>query len=238
LIYDITYSKQVSDLSPPHKRKSKVLAFLNALVYPIQWLRDVFFLIYKMGSISPRYNSANTYSKKDRVIYTDKSVYEALSNVAAFVKPNSNPDIWLKISNNFIGADQRVKFRSSIMILQGDANPADSTYGTANQNGALNKWFGVNTAPWIYLTNNATDTNGFFLGWDSDSSSQMAQTSNYQLDFLGESYTVTDQDDFIVNIPSAVYTSINADPIIAEAIVRGFLDPIIVAGIKYSILPY
>jgi hypothetical protein len=211
---------------------------LNCLIYPIQWARDAFFTAYMMGSTDPLYDSGDTYDIGDRVIYTDKGVYEAIQAVAAFVEPIANPEYWIKVTENFIGADQRVKYNSSIMILQGDANPAHVTYGTANQNGALNKWFGVTVAPWIYITNNDIDINGFYLGWDSVSSSGMARSSNYQEDFLGEDYTSSGQFDFTIKIPSATYTAINADPVIAEAIVRGFVDPIILAGIKYNIVTY
>jgi hypothetical protein len=238
MIFDITYSKQVNALLPPHRRKRKILAYFIALVKPIQWLRDLFFGLYRIGSADPDYNSGSTYTKGQRVVFSDKGVYEALKNVPTGAIP-INPDYWIKISNNFIGADQRLKFNSSVMILHGDGNnPAYSPSGTANQNGALNKWFGVDTAPWIYISNNDVDSDGFFIGRGSAQSSTMARNSRYQVEFLGRSYTITGQDDFTVKVPSAVFAQINSDPLIAKAIIRSFLDPIILAGTKYSIETY
>lgn len=237
-IYDVDFSQAEEQLTPPDKREPKFLAWLKALIYPVQWLRDVFFNEYVMGSSAADYVSSNTYLKGERVRYVDKAVYEALQDVPINDTPG-NPLLWYKINENFIGIDQRVKLTSQIMSLQGDLYPAVVPYGRANEKGSLNKWFGVTSAPWIYIINNDFESDLFFFGRTEGTGFSKTDNSNFVEGGFGLTYTGPDDNyDFTIMFPIAIYTSLASTDDQRNAIIRNFVDNYVIAGILYDIQTY
>ena len=74
-IYSTNYQGVENNLTPPNHRTPVWLAWLNALLYPLQWLHNNFFNTYANGSSAPFYNSTTTYTLGKQVIDTDNNVY-------------------------------------------------------------------------------------------------------------------------------------------------------------------
>ena len=109
---------------PPDKRFTKTVAFVRALLSPIQWVRDLWFGEYRTGTTAFAWSNVAAYQKYNRVLY-NKIVYESLINTNT-----SNPTIttsWMIVQSNFIGLSERILFTGVTLTL---------TY-------ALNKWFGT-----------------------------------------------------------------------------------------------
>lgn len=147
-IFDIDEQQQVEELIHPEKRKPVTLAYLFSIIFSLQHLRDLWLGSYKKGSTDPFYNSGTTYAKWDRAIWTDDAVYESQQNGNIGNDPtglSNSSDFWLKVQDNYIGTDERVKYNGQIIIL---------TY-------ALNKHFRVNGTPRIYIVQNIASGVGF-----------------------------------------------------------------------------
>lgn len=110
-------------------------------------MRDSLFGNYKEGAIYPNYSNVTNYIPGNRVIYVDKGVYENLVPCVG-VDPTGNSlsaTNWRKLQNNYLGADVRKMYTGQIIVLVK----------------ALNEWFGVTSAPYIYIVNNNASGIGF-----------------------------------------------------------------------------
>ena len=74
--YDLDINQNAVDLLPPDKRYNKIVAFITALLSPLQWLHDMIFNSYYIGSTAAAY-APGTWNKYQQVIYRN-SVYESL----------------------------------------------------------------------------------------------------------------------------------------------------------------
>ncbi len=88
-LYNVNYQGVETNLTPPNHRTPVWLAWLKALLYPLQWLHNNFFLDYANGSADVFYNYASTYTVGDRVIDIDNKVYECLANIGPAFAWNS-----------------------------------------------------------------------------------------------------------------------------------------------------
>ena len=84
-IYNLDYQQAGNLLTPPSKRNSVWLAFLNACLYPVQWLHDLVFNDYANGSGAFAYSVTNTYTVGNRAKWVDFGVYELINPLPAFV---------------------------------------------------------------------------------------------------------------------------------------------------------
>ena len=225
-LYDVNYYLKTVEAMPVNKRKPRYITWLFSLVSPLVWLRNVVFDVYKAGNSYPKY-TAGIYSKGERVYYA-KSIYESLidSNTDA---PTVNT--WLKISDNFIGVNERVLFRSEKIVFE---------Y-------ALNKWFNTDAEPcvWsniagastIYITNNSITTGFFRVGTSQDLSSYVGfELSSEPIGNDGGVTTV--QYSYTINLPTSVWTALGSDDDIREQTIRNFADKYNVAGLFYNIITY
>jgi hypothetical protein len=220
-IYDIDYNTQYESLSPPNKRKPKLLAWGYSLMYPLQWLRDLFFDDYAKGTAYQDWDAVSGFAQFSRVRYSDLGNYECI-NPAGAVGALQNPlntDYWRKIQDNYIGANERVKYNSQIIVLE---------Y-------ALNRWF-MNAAPsdLIYISTNVT-TSQLLMGGSSATSGNLSNYSAYSSYFMGYTYSAT-QYDFTVYFPIALYTALppalNADK---DKMIRNVVDKYKLTGMNYDI---
>ena len=62
-IYDVNYSTLGSQLLPPDKRSSRLTAYLNALLSPLQWLRNLWMGTYRTGAVYAQWTGTATYAK-------------------------------------------------------------------------------------------------------------------------------------------------------------------------------
>lgn len=128
------------DLTPSALRKNKFTAWLRVLLRPVYYMSDIFTDDFITGAeLYPDYNSMTTYNYGDRVIYSDRGVYECMVASSIGVSPfgdfSSNTN-WNKILQDFISIDERIKTTSQIITLE---------Y-------AINRYYRIYTAPFIYLT--------------------------------------------------------------------------------------
>ena len=120
-LFDIDYEVKGVELLPPDKRKRQMIAFIQGLLAPIQWLRDLFIEDYGDGSSSAQW-TASTYGRGAVVRY-NKSIYESLEDGNTATPADATK--WVMIQDNFIGVNERVLFNGQKIVLE---------Y-------ALNKWF-------------------------------------------------------------------------------------------------
>ena len=225
-IYDLNYYQKAYEAMPVNKRLPIYKGWLYSLIYPMVWLRNVVFDLYKSGLTYSEY-TAGTYSKGDRVYYA-KSIYESLidSNTDA-----PTTDNWLKIVDNFIGVDERILFRSEKIVFE---------Y-------ALNKWFNTDSEPcvWsniagdstIYISNNTVTTGFFRVGTSQDLSSYVGrELSSEPIGNDGGIFAI--QYSYTINLPTIVWTALGADDDIREQTIRNFADKYNVVGLFYNIVTY
>ena len=126
------------ELIPAQLRSDKLIAFVRVLLRPVKWLSSLFLDDYCKGSNAPTYNNATTYTMYDRVKWYDKGLYELRVSSSVGVHPTGDTlskTNWLKVLDCWIGADERVRWNSQRIVFE---------Y-------AINKWFDVTSAPYIYL---------------------------------------------------------------------------------------
>lgn len=220
-IYTFNAYKAGAELLPPNKRLNRWLHWVWSLLSPLQWLYEAVFVSYKTGSNEADY-SAGTYGKGDRVVYL-YGVYESLVD-ANITLPSSSS--WVQVSPDFIGTDERILFNGQKIIYE---------Y-------ALNKHFGTTFsstpgASDIYIDTNAIVTGNFRTGEIEARSSSVGLLASSEPIGEGDVAAVAGYN-FTINIPTAVYTALDADATNREKIVRNFADKYCSAGLAYDINPY
>jgi len=220
-IYDITYTTQVKRITPPDKRKIKMLAWLNALTNPVQWCRDLLFDAYAKGSSAALWQDI-AYSKGDRVVY-NTAVYENISavTISSGILPTDTIH-WFKILDTFVGINERVRYNAQKILFE---------Y-------ALNKYFRVTVTPFIYIQNNAIKSKNFILYTTEPNASVLVTTPSAASTFLYPTFTLTPQFNFTIYVPTALWTTLGSSDTIRDAVVRAQADKYNVYGMIYNILPY
>ena len=124
------------DLTPAELRSDTITSWLRTLLRPMKYNCDLFFNDFCKGANYPAYNNATTYAANDRIIYTDNAVYERrVSGSGVHPTGDSTSAItWRKIQKCFIGVDERAHWNGQKIVFE---------Y-------AINKWFQVNSAPFIF----------------------------------------------------------------------------------------
>jgi hypothetical protein len=218
--YDLDYSIVGLQLLPPDKRRTRQIAWVKALLAPLQYMHGIVFLSYKQGSPAPQY-AGGAYNKGDRVVYFF-SVYEALENTATLPTDQTG---WVKIQESFIGLDERVKYTGQKIVLE---------Y-------ALNKWFVTQfrqppALSDIYITTNLIPTGSFIVGGTEHTSSVVY--SGGSSDYIYNDLATGGVKNMNVNIPVAVFNALAATNAQRESIVRAFVNKYITAGITYNVVTY
>jgi hypothetical protein len=220
-IYDINFNQFAVNMLPPDKRLPNFQCFIQSLLAPLQWVRDLWFGSYRTGVVVAPW-SAITYNKYDRVLY-NKIVYE--SYVAANTLVPTDTTAWIVVQNNFIGLTERLAYNGGCLTL---------TW-------ALNKWFGTvfRQPPLqsdIYLQTNVVVAPIFRVGATEDKSSSISTITSSE--FVGISDGITTQINMTIFVPVAVYNALDAGLVNNDKIFRNFSDKYIPAGIIYTITTY
>ena len=221
-IYDIDFTKQAPQLLPPDKRFTRNIAFAKILLYPLQYLRDLWFGSYRTGSTATLWTVSTPYAKYTQVKY-NKIVYESLK-----AANTDNPTVvasWRVVQPNFIGVFERVQYNGQKLVLE---------Y-------AMNTWFGTtfrqpSSVSDIYISNNAMPV-PFFRSTNADLSSSsvnLATSSEYVIN----GYSFATVKNFTIYCPVAVYNALDGTLINNDKIFRAFVDRYVPAGITYQIVTY
>lgn len=228
-IYDLDFNNWVTNSLPVLKRTERAVQWLTSLLAPLQWLHDNFFNEYANGSASALYAGATTYAIGDRVVDNlNNGVYESQS-VQTGVQPSTATEAqWQKVSDDWRGVRERVKYTSQKITLE---------Y-------ALNKWFRTTwvqpddvsapTRPDIYIDNNLI-TNLAFVAYANDTDSSDAFAADiFQQNFIVDSYAFSGNW-FTIYVPVAIHTALGTQ---ADDKIRAIADRYVIAGITYSIDTY
>lgn len=224
-LYELDTDYIGEQLLPPKLRKVKALAWLKVLLKPLSNLFNIDFKDYTLGAIYDPYDVLTNYPFGERVIWTDKRVYESLTSSNLGNLPSDSAK-WLLCQNIFIGVDERVKYNSQKILFEF----------------ALNKFFMVDPFPadQIYITNNFVNAStNFVMGLMSSSSSVMPLNSVNQIDYMGLSPVyVTDIYDYTINVPTAVFTGLGDNTSNREQAIRNFADLYNLSGMQYNVITY
>lgn len=223
--YDFNSTTVSTQLLPPKLRQSKMIAWLAVLLKPWQWLHDLFFgdysyydpLVVPFGT----YTSGATYAVGDRVIWTDKAVYESLQAGVITTDPTGDADsadYWFKVMEDFRSLDERRKTNAQIIVLET----------------ALNKWFDCAAPDRIYIQNNDAVGNQLLMTDVDTESNTMTTPIQFQDYFMTDSYTPVVYE-YTIYYEATKYGLLGVD---AEEIVRSFVNQYNVAGITYNITTY
>lgn len=207
----------------PDKRFRKTVAWVNVLLSPIQYLRDIWFGSYRTGSTAPTWVNTDPYPKYALVKYSNKVVYESLVDNNTAVPTDTTK--WRVAQQNFIGLSERIVYNGQKLVLE---------Y-------AMNKWFGTTfrqppNISDIYITNNSLTVASFRVGLTEGVSSKVGLTGSSE--FVGLSSVYTVPTNFTIHCPKAVYDALDPTLINNEKIFRAFVDLYIPSGITYSITTY
>ena len=221
-IYD--YDNQIvgEQLTPPVLRTVKQLSWINTLTAAVQNLWSLIFEDYRVGSVYTDYSIIATYAVQDRIRWTDKAIYECIKVTTAGILP-SNTTYFVKVNDNFIGSDERVKYNSQLIVLE---------Y-------ALNNWFlNLTATDQIFIATNNITSNLFLMGQTGTYSSTMANSSVFSAYFMPNVASYPTQYNFTINVPLALFTTLGTDNTNRENTIRIFADKYVLSGITYNVTTY
>ncbi|MEO6901557.1 MAG: hypothetical protein ABI241_00555 [Bacteroidia bacterium] len=217
-VYDLDTNFIGVQILPPPLRTRIHKAWVKMFLTPLMTLWKYIFVDYADGSIYMPYNNVALYSVGDKIIYADKRVYQCKANCTG-IKP-SNLDFWFLINPIFMGARERIMYNSQVILYE---------Y-------ALNKYFLVTAAPYIYISNNISSS-FFVMGASSSTSSNMAANSLYSSTYMGINYSVT-SNNFTIYVPSALFATLGTNDANRINAIRAFADQYVLAGINYNVIQY
>lgn len=220
-IYDIDFTRFNQRMLPPDKRFTTTVAWVNVLLKPLQYLRDVFMGDYRTGSSASQW-VAGTYSKYEQVKYKG-SVYESL--IGSNTETPTTQTAWRVLLPNFIGVEERLTYNGDKLVFE---------Y-------AINKYFGTvfrqpNNTSDIFIERFTNPFNVFLVGGDENSSS--VTYSNRSAQFIINDYDFAAFYNMHINVPAAVFAALDPDPANCDKIIRNFADLYIVSGVTYQIVTY
>ena len=227
MIFNIYFPDKVIEFSPPDKRGAKSIAWLRALISPIQYLVNKFLLDYKTGSTYPIW-SAGSYSAGDLVVYK-QIIYESLIDSNTDIPSSINWRIYLP---SFIGTDSRILYNGQYLTLTYALNQ----YYSTNFNQPL--LLGYSATPDadhaaysdIYIINDSYIVVGFVVGSTEPYSSSVGQTTSD--DSVGYDYPFQTLNNFTIYVPVALQTASS------DAEISNFVNKIIIAGTNFTIIYY
>jgi hypothetical protein len=237
-IYDITYSKVILNLLPPHWRQAIHIAWLNCLVKPMQWVRDWFYdcYIYTYGSYYCEPTTGNLYlngalkpgastiaNKNDNVKFIDNSLWQCLTDGTdcSVDNPILTPTSanWKKLQADCFGMFDRQKFNAQKIVLE---------Y-------VLNAYFNpLNYTDKIYIVN-ATPIDDTFIGDKTNATDPQLsdKDSPYSFFNIGDMAAVFLSYSYTIYVPVQIATDLGAD---YEKIIRTKNDKYNVCSIIYQII--
>ena len=253
---------------PSTKRTLKHIAWVRALLSPVQWIRDTFFGYYAdgyTGQAAVTYNSASTYAVGDMVFYNG-IIYICISGSTGNLPTNAT---YFSVKNFSFEDELRHADKGVYYCIKDNPNgvaPVDQEYWERLQSNfigvndrirlnaqvlsfeyLLNQWFGTNfnyptSTNDVYITHNTVDINSFIYGTTVATSSAHFLTDATQQEFINSDYS-SDQYNYNINIPTAIYDGLNPDEptgitTTKTAIVKNFADKYNLAGITYTVLIY
>ena len=222
-IYDIDFNLQSDNLDNPLRRKPKFAAWLHSLMKPLQWIHDLFYVEYINGAygLYAYFILPNAYNVGDRVVYADRGVYECILGTAGNYPTDTI--YWIKILDNFVGLNERMKYTSQIITFEYLLNRWFFNYGIATQ---------------IYVQNNPIIQNVFVMGQTGLYSSAMAVNSIYSTSYMNTAPSFPTFYNFTIYVPSSLWVHLGSTTSQREKAIRAYADKFVLAGLNYNVLPF
>lgn len=229
-IYNLNTDNFGKQLTPPYKRLPRYLSWISVLLYPLQWLHDLFFNNYADGQYSVVWDVLSTYTKGQVVQYLDYQTYVAVQNVPIFT-PCIDTTYWQLVGDN-VGLRQRASVTGQKLLLEWVLN---THYNTTFRQPA------IGTSD-IYVAGVAIDTNYFVAGIDGTESSFAAISGQDARQFVGTSYTYAEES-LIINVPNVTLDLITQGTEVApypeaQKVVLFYANKFIFAGIIAKVQGY
>lgn len=147
--FDIDFGIQTENLMNPLHADQTNLDFIGSIASNLQHIRDQLLGDYRLGSSYPAYSGATNYVRNNKVIYTDKCIYEAKKSTIG-VPPTGNvasSETWRKVQDTFVGSYERTNYTGQLIKM---------SYG-------INKWYGCSAPSLIYFVPNLSAGLGYEL---------------------------------------------------------------------------
>lgn len=234
----VDFNALVLEQLPPNKRTPYWEQWMKALVSQIVRLYGILYS-FVYGNISAYYDAGTSYGFDNEVLY-NYQIYKSLVNNNIGNTPDMSPNSWQLVLRNFIGISERARYCCRTINLEWALNRYFkyqlSTNGYVGFVQPDDPVTPTNSS--IYITTFVNPFPSFLIGDDELGSDQIG--NDFSTGWITDDEIFTTQSSylFIVHIPVTVYASINADPVIAEKIVRRFLDKYVISGIYYNIETY
>lgn len=243
--YRVTYNTQGQWLTPPAKRRPKLLSFLYALLAPLQWLHDNFFDErikdgvrtggYVLGNLVDPWNNAINYLKGQRVMGLDNfSVWEALQDNTNIDPLSPTQTSWLKVLDDWVGLNERTVYTSQVLELEYILN--NRFYPLYNLE--FINWNFDNTTNWTrvspysdiyitplngtYFTIYETAIGSTIFSYADPSVIPIYDSASFPLNF-GK---------FQINVKNSILTAVG------EKAIRAIADKYVIAGVQYTVVGY
>ena len=196
-----------SDLTPPQRRLPNWLNWIAAILYPQQWLSNLFNMWYT-GSNSPAWVSGTTYAYGYSVVDIDYCVYQCInvSGITSASPPHLDSVNWIVVLDNFVGVGERMMYSAQLAVLEYLLNYQYSV-------GAVSlPWTRASQTTQIYITNNVSTNSALFLtnasslpltGYLVNNSGNASQFMHNGSSSLNSNFTI--------HVPSAVASAITAN---------------------------
>lgn len=234
----IDFNQTAVNLLPPSKRKPFWIAWIQGISSQAVRLNWIFYK-FMYGNDASYWDGATSYSLDDEVTFNYK-VYKSLTSSNLNNNPESSSFNWELIASTFIGTIERFQYNSQKIVMEYALNRYFQKQLTDNGFvGFIQPNSPTTPTPSdIYITNISPAWTSFVSFTTVTNSSASYTNRASAASFTNTTFTGATSYQFAVNIPSTVYSSINSDPLIAESVVRGFLDKLVPSGIFYSIITY
>lgn len=206
-IYDINYNNVIDNLLVIAYRTIRFSKWMYSLIYPIQYLRDIFFNNYVGSSsyiIYDGYTILNINDAGSMVKFPDLSVWMTTKdniNINTYnptigqVIDILGDTIWIKIQDDFIGFEERTQFNNQKIMFE---------Y-------LLNRYFQWTNGLPIYITTNDTSHNMFEIGQDDINTAVVAQEDFESLFFISETDNENENNNFTIYVPSLIATTLGSN---------------------------
>lgn len=225
----------VNNTLPQQYRLPKFILFVQQALSQLAWRWGVF-KGYRDGEATLPYSAGTTYGAGNRVQW-NFATYESLQGSNTGNTPDTSPLFWIMRNANFIGATERAKYGCGYLQLTYQLNRYFGT--TFRQPPYPGIYGGSGTFSDIYITNQALTYVSFVSYTTETLTSKVYTTGTGGSDvFTVESYGSASTYQFIVHIPTAVFTALGATTAIRTSIVNRFIALYVPSGIGWSIVTY
>ena len=222
-IFNIDFSNLTAQLVPPILRQPKQLAWFNSMSAPLQYNNNLF-NEYITGSTYNKFSVSSAYTAGNRVVYSDRSVYENLTGSTGVLPTDIYT--WEKVNNSYIGATERSSYNAQKYLYEYALNRFFQLTGITRSS-----YFGM-SATNIWIQTLTATSQSFIMGQTGPYSDDMCNISTNATAFMFNSYLGPNFADYTIWVPQYIWTATT------EAIVRSFADTVNLAGIQYSVSGY